>query len=89
MYFLPNMLNVTQDWVQFEEIGELEDRFVSNYFENMLQSIHNVIGGSDVPSDSIENTAETCPIASTNDEENVSYCIWIYFFPNIDNQYKY
>ena len=64
-----------QDWVDFEEVGDLEERIVSNYFETMLASIHQVIGSAEGPGQiaNVEN-AESCPKASANDEENVS-CI--------------
>ena len=67
-----------QDWVEYEEIADVEERVVSNYFENMIQSIQSAIStpGSAQASNVAQKTQDT-PIASSNDEENVSTdCVW-------------
>ena len=65
-----------QDWVEFEEVGDLEERIVSNYFENMLASIHQVIGSAEGEVPAVEN-AENCPKASASDEDNVSFTLFV------------
>ena len=67
---------ILQDWVQYEEIADVEERVVSNYFENMIQSIQSAIGpssaGGGAASTSAGQKPQDTPIASSNDEENVS-----------------
>ena len=59
--------------MEYEEIADVEERVVSNYFENMIQSIQSAIStpGSAQASNVAQKTQDT-PIASSNDEENVS-----------------
>ena len=66
------MLLLFQDWVQYEEIADVEERVVSNYFENMISSIQSAIGSHNGPASTVAQKVHDTPVASTNDEENVS-----------------
>ena len=58
-----------QEWIQFEEIGDLEERAHSMYFEKLLQT--QALPGSTGALQTIEAPI-SCPAATGNADDDVS-----------------